>query len=53
MLVEITLTDEELAELRELTGIEDPSAALRFAVLEYLRAARQSQPPLHLTDSAD
>lgn len=37
------LTERELAELKELTKETDASAAIRFAMREYVRYARRMQ----------
>lgn len=37
----IDLTEQELAELRSFTKQADPAAAVRSAMLEYLRFARR------------
>ncbi len=39
----IHLTDEELADLQELTRQTDPAAAVRVAMADYLRYARRMQ----------
>lgn len=39
----IDLTERELAELKELTKETDASAAIRFAMREYVRYARRMQ----------
>ena len=39
----VHLTDQELAELRELTKISDPAEAVRAAMLDYVRYARRMQ----------
>jgi hypothetical protein len=37
----LDLTDKELSELKELTKESDPSAALRLALMEYIRFAKR------------
>jgi len=39
----IDLTDQELAELRAFTKETEPTAAVRSAMIEYLRLARRLQ----------
>lgn len=39
----IDLTDQELADLKELTKESDDTAAVRLAMTEYLRLARRLQ----------
>ena len=39
----IQLTDEELADLQELTRQSDPAAAIRAAMRDYVRYARRMQ----------
>jgi hypothetical protein len=41
MTTALDLTDEELSELRELTKEKDASAALRMALVEYIRYAKR------------
>ena len=41
MIAPIDLTEQELAELKELTREEDAAAAVRTAMTEYLRYARR------------
>ena len=39
----VQLTDEELADLKELTNQSDPAAAVRTAMQDYVRYARRLQ----------
>jgi hypothetical protein len=39
----VHLTEEELAELKELTKLDDPAKAVRAAMQDYLRYARRLQ----------
>jgi hypothetical protein len=39
----VQLTDEELADLKELTKQSDPAAAIRTAMHDYVRYARRLQ----------
>ena len=41
MVTNIELTDEELADLKELTNRQDASEAVRAAMLDFLRYARR------------
>ena len=43
MTTTVHLTDEELADLKELTKQEDPVAAVRTAMHDYVRYARRMQ----------
>jgi hypothetical protein len=43
MSTSIQLTDQELADLKELTKQDDPSAAIRAAMHDYVRYARRMQ----------
>ena len=43
MTATVHLTDDELADLRELTKQDDPVAAVRTAVHDYVRYARRMQ----------
>ena len=39
----VDLTDQELTELKSLTNLADPAAAVRCATTEYLRFARRKR----------
>jgi hypothetical protein len=39
----VHLTEEELADLKELTKLDDPAEAVRAAMQDYLRYARRLQ----------
>ena len=41
MVTNIELTDQELADLKELTKLDNASDAVRMATLDYLRYARR------------
>jgi len=41
MTATVPLSDEDLSELRELTSIDDPEAAVLSALCEYRRYARR------------
>jgi hypothetical protein len=41
MTTQVDLTDQELAELQDITNEPDPAAAVRTAMAEYLRYVRR------------
>lgn len=41
--ITIHLTNEELADLRELTKLDDPAEAVRAVIQDYLRYARRTR----------
>jgi hypothetical protein len=43
MATTVHLTDDELADLKELTNETDPAAAVRAAMQDYVRYARRMQ----------
>jgi hypothetical protein len=43
VVTQIELTDQELADLKELTNQQDATAAVRTAMLDYVRYARRMQ----------
>ncbi|MCG8585476.1 MAG: hypothetical protein MI757_12260 [Pirellulales bacterium] len=43
MVTNIELSDQELADLKELTNQQDAAEAIRAAMLDYLRYARRMQ----------